>query len=503
MSRIPLTVGNREVHGTCITSLVAFCRNYTGVNTVVAGHVDFPKQRWSVPSYAGDNHCSAGLSKPYHAKLAMYDRNTQRTVSWVSGWIGPYEGGVSLLMKFAWVNSYDNYQTLDAVFLGKRSNYGLWRTEHKSLTNLHWARRTNWKPNFVGVHLITDRFDRNGWWDTLVSDERMKVCPSCAVFGYQSPLFQIEAMSQCPIHGDKLLDRCNHCNAPTRSYGYLGIPFSQALSCDGCGIPYGRDMSPAYWRAMEHHRHAHQRLSPLVRWLRQVHLTYEKSRSWDDSFQSWPVKTATSEKRIAAFTMLQKAVPYQGDRSVFFNGGALHSVNSYERKEHRLRESEVQERQRLASFLQPRRAFLPSSQFNDGKDTGLQRYRVYKAIRRRILRLLRERLGQQHRRLLSAGAITPFDAKALDPRLMRIVQTIDLWRRHFEHEIPGVIKFQRLGLHDDMMNRSVQNPGDDGSWAAYVIAVLCECSASQSDMHLSRRKQGLRHLSVHKILDLV
>ncbi len=335
---------------------------------------------------------SPSRSQLHHANFAMFDRNIQRTVSWVSGWTGPYEGGVSLLMKFAWINSYDNYQTLDAVFLGKRANHALWYSGHKSLTNLQWARRTNWKPNFVGLHLITDRFDKNRWWDTLVSDEHMKVCPSCAIVGFQTPLFQIEAMSQCPIHGDKLLDRCYECNAPTRSYGCLSVPFSQALCCDGCGAPYGRDMSPTYWRAMHHHRHAHQRLSPIVHWLRQVHLTIDKSHTWDDSFQSWPVTTAISDKRIAAFTMLQKAVPYQGDRSVFFNGGALHLVNSYRRKTHRLREVEVQERQQLASFLQSRQATSEGPPSNNGKERGIQRYRIYKAIRRRILRLVRDRL---------------------------------------------------------------------------------------------------------------
>lgn len=73
---------------------------------------------------------------------------------------------------------------------------------------------------------------------SIASDERLRFCPTCLEEGFQSSIFQIDAFSNCPIHGDALKNTCPRCGAPTPRYAVEPQAFKTPMHCAICNRPF-------------------------------------------------------------------------------------------------------------------------------------------------------------------------------------------------------------------------------------------------------------------------
>lgn len=442
----------------------------------------------------------------------MFDNHLQRTVSWVPGWMSPFEGSVSLLMKFAWVNSYDNGRTLETVFIGCRERRTSPLLGYRSLLHLDWARKAKWTPNFMGERLLLESYISNRWWRALASDSRLRYCATCADSGYQSSLFQLEALCRCPIHGDFLLDVCRHCGSLTRAYACGNTSFFNGLICSGCNRPYGSNVSPTGWLRAEQHHLIYRRMRPIVAWLEKLQISLNSNAVEDESVETWLTKDEQTRRRLTIFAMLDAAHPFTGDREIFLPQKALHLTPSNSRQ---------------TPSKQPNRRILQaaSTEFHTLSDLNLHvtdsadrqsnvrrvlgksgdvrhLYGFYKAVRRHILKTINHRRRLRHQRPLRIADTSQLSANCLDDYAVEAAHVLATWRNRFE-ELSYRGTYPYIQLRSDIITWCLEHNPDDASWAGYVIAGLCESLTTNRRLCMPGKDAVLRHVTLGRIIDLL
>lgn len=78
-------------------------------------------------------------------------------------------------------------------------------------------------------------FTAKGIWENV--PWTLRVCASCARFGYHSTLFQMPWVDQCPWHRERLISQCRRCDRPLLTGFIRG---NDLLKCV-CGIDYVND----------------------------------------------------------------------------------------------------------------------------------------------------------------------------------------------------------------------------------------------------------------------
>jgi hypothetical protein len=150
------------------------------------------------------------------------------------------EGAFTRVAKIALVNALDARALCDLLFGRKLPHFSFALVHGRSFLSGTWA-----APKVRGItgRSVLPGFLTSlcsGWATAIADDSRLRLCRSCADVGYQSALFQIDALSACPIHGEPLLEVCSHCNAPTPRYALSQEAFLSPMQCTECGAGYGR-----------------------------------------------------------------------------------------------------------------------------------------------------------------------------------------------------------------------------------------------------------------------
>jgi len=160
-------------------------------------------------------------------------------VTWRATWHRQAEGGYTLAGKLLIANRIDPGELFGIAITGKSLFPGA--------TNWRSFNTTAWLPEGGAVlQWFRDKLHHAALETTvgkavlrLCAAERLRYCPECFSFGYQSSVCQIEALDKCPIHGCELRNRCQVCGGSTPSYA-LTPRFNEPFSCEFCGSCFGR-----------------------------------------------------------------------------------------------------------------------------------------------------------------------------------------------------------------------------------------------------------------------
>ncbi|MDG0854782.1 hypothetical protein [Roseateles puraquae] len=150
----------------------------------------------------------------------------------------PLEGAYTRTAKIALVNALDS-RALGELLYGSRLLPNSFGPVHgRSFLYGAWA--ASRAQGGTGQSALPGFLSSlcGGWATVIASDARLRFCQSCADVGYQSALFQIDALSRCPLHGERLRDTCPHCDAPTPRYALTVEGFQSPMQCTACGGGY-------------------------------------------------------------------------------------------------------------------------------------------------------------------------------------------------------------------------------------------------------------------------
>ncbi len=189
-------------------------------------------------------------------------------MTWGRDWTGPFEGAFTLLQKLAWANAMSADEICREVYsVPPKSGERSAGYRYRSLTYM------DWQPPAV-LHHFPEGFMSNvapKWSHVLATDRCLRFCPSCLVHGYQTYLFQLLGLAQCPIHRRPLANCCCSCGAQTPPYAIEPAAFDTPFVCGSCGMPIaGRFKVEDLFRNQELYDAARQALSPIYVWLRRL-----------------------------------------------------------------------------------------------------------------------------------------------------------------------------------------------------------------------------------------
>jgi hypothetical protein len=395
----------------------------------------------------------------------MYD-TTGTPIAWVAEWVGPHEGGMTLAMKYAWANALDGTAASKSICGKSLVQSHSQRRHGRSFLVPGWSRvaRLNPQPTIGALIARRDMNRYVGRWDQqLASDTYIRYCPDCIQFGYQSLLFQIDALTCCPLHRIALLSACRRCGSPTPRYALTAETMANPFCCPACGGAYGQKFDPRAWKCTHLHEQVGKTLLPLVRFLLQAKRAKINWVHWQEWFGPWLGEVEEREKRIATCTVLRRIVATSGlDEGMFAPPARPLSVSSG-------RGFVAMVPQSLSSATDPR-----------------SRRQIYKSIRRHLFRLLPRHVVR--RQLLFPGQ-DEIELRSetlwLSLKKCPYLQAVWLWRIRFEQAETVTFAHpslnRQLSLREAAQNWPWQGAGDDSVWAHYVLAgfhaaaeIVCE-----------------------------
>jgi hypothetical protein len=395
----------------------------------------------------------------------MYD-TTGTPIAWVAEWVGPHEGGMTLAMKYAWANSLNGAAASKSI-CGKSLVQSHSQRQHgRSFLVPGWSRiaRLNQQPTIGALIAKRDMSRYVGrWGQQLASDTHIRYCPECIQFGYQSLLFQIDALTCCPLHRTALLSACRRCSAPTPRYALTAEAMEAPFCCPSCGAAYGQKFDPRAWKCLHLHGQVEKTLLPLVRFLLEAKRAKIDWVHWQEWFGPWLGEVEEREKRIATCTVLRRIVPTSGLNEEMFLPPA---------------------RQLSVSMGRVSGTMVPQSL---GTATDPQtRRQIYKSIRRHLFKLLPRHVVQRQLLFPGQGEVElRNEILWLSLKKCPYLQAVWLWRLRFEQAQSVVFthpsRNRQLSFLEIAQNWPWQGAGDDSVWAHYVLAgfhaaaeIVCE-----------------------------
>lgn len=390
---------------------------------------------------------------------------TSSPIAWVAEWAGPHEGGMTLAMKYVWANALDGASASKSI-CGKTlvSNYSQ-RVHGRSFLTPGWARTAlvDRKPS-IGALIARSNIERYAgrWGQWLASDKCFRYCRECIHIGYQSLLYQIDALALCPLHRTPLLSACPRCTTPTSRYALTADAMTNPFCCPGCGTPYGGQFDPRAWRCTNFHREASSLLRPLTRFLLQLDRRDFDWLHWDEWFGPWLGEAEQREKRVATFNVLARVIPHQIDQELLMAPE---------------RPLSILKGRAMASAAPSRVPLLCNSQAY---------YSIYKAIRRYLLKRVSAHIDGRVRLSPNSGEINlRSEILWLSLKKCPFMQTVWLWRLRFEQtgsvEPFGASRSQGLSLREDAQNWPWKGGGDDAAFAHYVLTSFHTAAEIVSD----------------------
>ena len=385
--------------------------------------------------------------------LRMYD-STGAVIAWVADWVGPFEGGLTLAMKYAWANSLNGAMASKTICGKTLVQAHAQRRHGRSFLVPGWSRVAllNQQPSSGALIARRDMSRYAGRWsEQLASDEHFRYCPECIQLGYQSLLFQVDALMSCPVHRSTLLSACRSCGASTPRFALNAEVMGTPFCCPTCGAAYGKKFDPHVWRCTDSHTRMLGSLLPLVRFLLRAKRTKLEWLNWQEWFGPWLGAMEEREKRIATFMVLRRIVPTPGmDESIFAQPTRPLSVSGGRGS-----------------------AAVVSDSANSGSEYRSRR-QIYKSIRRHLFKVLPRHVDRRQLKPNSDQTELRNDILWLSLKKCPYLQAVWLWRIRFEHAETVVfghsLQKRELSLRDAAMNWPWQGAGDDSVWGGYVLA---------------------------------
>ena len=418
----------------------------------------------------------------------LYD-TTGTPIAWVAEWAGPHEGGMTVAMKYAWANALDGAGVSKSVCGKRLVQHSALRQHGRSFLVPGWSRaaRLNSQPT-IGALIAQRDMDRYAgrWSQQLASDTCLRYCPACMQAGYQSLLFQVDALYCCPLHRTALLSACRRCGAPAPRYALTAEAMANPFCCATCGAAYGQRFDPRDWKCAGLHAQVARSLRPLVRFLLRVKRARIDWVHWEEWFGPWLGEGDEREKRVATCDVLRRIVPTLGlDAGMFVRPARPLSVS----------------RGRGLAVIVSRPA---------GSATDPQpRRQIYKSIRRHLFKLLPP---QVDRRLLLIPGLDEIDLRNdilwLSLTKCPYLQAVWLWRIRFEQTEVVVSTYpswhRQLSLREVAQNWPWQGAGDDSVWAHFVLAgfhaaveIVCEWWARASALAATAHPNRARSMELY------
>jgi integrase len=378
-------------------------------------------------------------------------------IAWLREWQLPYEGAYTLLLKFAVANATRAGELCEAVF-GQTLNQGptFGRIHSRSLLDTNWIDQSG-ERGIAAMRRLTiesSMVSRAGQWTSLIaSDKLFRYCPECLRYGFQSFLYQIDALAKCPIHGVPILAHCTKCGQATSPYALAEVGFGIPFHCPSCLAPYSEEVDMAQWVNHELYSDAVRLLAPIAKW---VHMLAGSTLNWRE-WHTWdlPISSLTNqrEKRRATMQILAAAIPPDFGQDILEYGGSTFKLykGGFETA-------------LLGHSLTQRSQFIDS-------EIRADRARLYKAVRRRLARMTKG---------LHLGKRAPLDrrvevhdgdgAMVLSTLECPYAQAFTLWRYHFE-EMLGSQRI--LELRESALQWPWRGVADAGAWVGYLLASFC------------------------------
>lgn len=311
--------------------------------------------------------------------------------AWLNSWQQPFEGSLSLLLKFAWANAATASDTCQDHFDRKVLSAMNVKRQGRSLLDLSWASAggaessSYLKTMSVRASLATLA---ERWTFLIASDMHIRYCARCIGEGFHSSIYQIDALQKCPIHRESLLSVCNHCGGATSTHAISKETFENPFHCVHCGSHIGiGDFDPKQWGNQSLRLAAAHALAPFASWLQRLVSAGIRWDRWED----WglPLKHLTSEaeRRKSTVRVLASLVSPDFDTDLFGAtwSGIPTSFGLKVRREPRRRlyskvsfsDNEIRERQLIYKSLRRQLEKQFGKLFKDVPDANGNRWKDY------------------------------------------------------------------------------------------------------------------------------
>ena len=164
-------------------------------------------------------------------------------LAWSPSWWCDHEGPFTRICKLAMVNHLSSAMVNRKVFGLRDVYWNFGRVHPRSLVRTDWIECAPLIPEGQELRAEIQQWSLSRFCDQTISlciasDLRLRYCPTCLEQGFQSVIFQIDALAACPIHGDALRDSCPSCGAPTPRYAVAQDVFKAPMQCLACGSPF-------------------------------------------------------------------------------------------------------------------------------------------------------------------------------------------------------------------------------------------------------------------------
>ena len=191
---------------------------------------------------------------------------------WCEGWAWPYESAFGLLQKFSWVNCLSVPRLSKLIFGADPARHG----GSSELLVGGWIRRNRLRvpESFPILEGFLSHNSRT-WSRYLGTERAIRFCPSCLSVGFHSIFHQIDGLTHCPVHKERLTDQCMHCNEASGPLVTQRTVLKRPFECIHCGGGLNSTFDPTLWLATtEQHAVIRKHLSPIVKWLADLESRY-------------------------------------------------------------------------------------------------------------------------------------------------------------------------------------------------------------------------------------
>lgn len=335
-------------------------------------------------------------------------------LTWGRGWIGPYEGAFTVLMKAAWANALDRRSLCQQLFGCQIASSASLLTYVKpcvagAIEQIRLAERP--LTSFQWIQLFPMRGIERLF--KTVATEEFRYCPECLSHGYQSFVFQVASLALCPIHRQELRSRCLACGAPPLHYSMSDPALDSPFRCTHCGQPLAGKLSvPAFFDTEVLHRDAQRSIGRIIRWFVSLARYVEWPMDGKSPLDWLPQVAATAaagSRSMVAFHAMTTVLPWPLDQALIYAPPRYARTVSY-----------------LSNTALP---FAPLSDPQLLADAVRPYIAIYKAIRRYIMR----HHLKQHRKCIKSvqrvGEYTLGQMLVLRPDACPVAQAYLLWVR--------------------------------------------------------------------------
>jgi len=225
-------------------------------------------------------------------------------------WNSTYEGPFTRLAKLGVVNGMNASELCTRLFGRKLLVHHARPFHGRSLISCKWMNTGKNVHSFassIGNSALEQACGR--WAQWISSDLHFRYCPVCLDQGFQSAIFQIDALLQCPVHKTPILNTCTNCGEKTTAYALTEESFRSPMHCHHCLFPLseawrcGQDLS--LWQVLQDQTP----FQDMQRWLTDV---VQAKINWPE-VDSWYAESGPEvwreSKRTAVFAALASVVP--------------------------------------------------------------------------------------------------------------------------------------------------------------------------------------------------